>query len=129
MANIPRKLQLSARGVEIGISFDTEASDVQVLLSIQEACDLFLRLGALLNSSAVTAAGKVESAATTKTAIYIEGRELAIITEKNQTFLSVAFPKFPTIKIPVPDAALKNAGNALLQIATMPVDIRQQKTN
>lgn len=128
MADKHSRVRLSEERERILFSLDGQDGNVSSLMNLAQSADFLVTLGMLMNDINGRIGDK-KDAATTQDAIYLEIRQVAVSTVGQKVYLAIAFQNFPTIRMHVPEGKLKSSGEAFLQLADTPVDIRTQKTN
>jgi hypothetical protein len=123
--------KLSLEMIEDGMRLKLADSDkeLSVDLSLGEASKFILAFGQGVNAALYKKLGKVEDPGQTMNVIAPEANMMEVTTHGGKTYLNIRYSDFPAMRLEVPEDVLTKTGNALLQIASTPKDVRDQKLN
>ena len=103
--------------------------ELSIDLPLSEASKFFQSFGLAMNTALFKTVGHTEDPGKTQNVIAPTSNMFAVTTHGGKTYLNIRFSDFPTMRLEVPEDALKSTAEALLQIADTPRDIRDQKTS
>lgn len=111
------RISLDTGPDSVFITIEAEGNAHTIELDLPKAYNVFRGLGTCMNEVLNAKVGHLENPAKTSHRIPVEANALAVTGTADKTFLNVRFPDFPTLQIQIPQEALHQVGQTLLQAA------------